>query len=308
MRYDSKSAVAQDQPVTLQTFYDQLSPYGQWVNYSPYGNVFVPNAGPGFVPYSTGGHWAYTDQFGWTWASDYPWGWACFHYGRWNYDQSYGWFWVPDTQWGPAWVVWRNSDQYYGWAPLPSGVDINIGISNGYGIPEYQWCFVPNQYMGDPFIYRYYMPPGNNDIFIMHSAVLNRMYFDGGHRYNYFAGPDRYEVERYRRGPIQPVVIRYNEDPRHVYGNNEMGMYRPTPVQYNNDRHDIVPARAIRIQDMPQRDAYHQHEDNGNHQGWNNNNGGDHRDDHHGNDNHPNNNGGNRGNDNHGDDHHNDHR
>jgi hypothetical protein len=263
-----KMAVAQDQPpVTLQTFYDQLSPYGQWVNYPPYGSVFIPNAGPGFIPYSTAGHWEFTEQYGWTWASDYQWGWACFHYGRWNFDPSYGWFWVPDTQWGPAWVVWRNSDQYYGWAPLPSGVDINMGINNGYGISPDHWCFVPNNYMGDPFIYRYYMPRGNNDIFIMHSAIIFRMNYDNGHHYGFFAGPDRFEVERYRHSPIQPTVIVYNSDPHHVYGPHEVGMYRPTTVvverhddgMHHDDghhddgvRHD-APVRVVNVQQVPQR-------------------------------------------------------
>lgn len=260
-----KVSVAQDQPVTLQTFYDQLAPYGQWINYPNYGNVFIPNAGPGFIPYSTSGHWEYTDQFGWTWDSDYPWGWACFHYGRWNFDPSYGWFWVPDTQWGPAWVVWRNSDQYYGWAPLPSGVDVNAGMNNGYGIPPNEWCFVPNQYMGDPTIYNYYMPRMNNDIFIAHSAIIFRINFDNGHRYGFFAGPDRFEVERYRHRPLQPVIISYNSDPHHVYGPHELGMYRPAPVvvvHQDNMRHDApAPARIVDVHDVPQRGGnFNQHQ------------------------------------------------
>ena len=250
-----KISIAQDEPVTLQTFYDQLSPYGQWVDYPPYGNVFIPNAGPGFVPYSTAGHWEYTDQYGWTWASDYPWGWATFHYGRWNYDQYYGWFWVPDTEWGPAWVVWRNSDQYYGWAPLPSGVDINIGMNNGYGIPPNYWCFVSNQYMGDPNICNYYMPRQNNDIFIVHSAVIFRMNYDNGHRYSFFAGPDRYEVERYRHGrPIEPVVVNFNSDPHYAHRPHELVMYHPAPVVMQ--RHDAPsPERVVRVQDMPRRNV-----------------------------------------------------
>ena len=246
------------QAVTLQDFYDQLAPYGQWINYPNYGYVFVPNAGPGFIPYSTSGHWAYTNDYGWTWASDYPWGWACFHYGRWNYDPSYGWFWVPDTQWGPAWVVWRNSDQYYGWAPLPSGVDINMGINNGYGIPPDHWCFVPTQYMGDPYIYNYYMPRSNNDIFIAHSAFIIRMNFDHGHRYNFFTGPDRFEVERFRHNPIQPVVIRYNSDPHHAWGANEVGFYRPAVVarhdQGGRPDNNYAPVRSVRVEDVPRRD------------------------------------------------------
>ena len=56
-------------PVDYQTFYDQLSPYGQWVNTPEYGNVWVPNNQTGFTPYLTNGHWVYTD-YGWIWVSD----------------------------------------------------------------------------------------------------------------------------------------------------------------------------------------------------------------------------------------------
>ena len=256
--------VGQDQPITMQTFYDELSPYGQCVNYGDYGYVFIPNAGPGFIPYATAGHWAYTEQFGWTWASDYPWGWAAFHYGRWNYDRMYGWFWIPDLQWGPAWVVWRNSPQYYGWAPLPFGVNLSMDMDYGYGIPADHWCFVPNQFICDPFISRYYLPRINNDIFMMHTAIINRMYFDNDRRYNYFAGPERFEVERYHRGPIEPVEIRFNSDRNHAYGHNEIGMYRPEGR--HDDRHDDrrnapAPIRPVRMDDVPRRDANHQHDD-----------------------------------------------
>jgi|GEM_PF-2120324 hypothetical protein len=276
--FTPKSAVAQDQPVaSLQTFYDQLAPYGQWVNFPNYGYVFIPNAGPGFIPYSTAGHWAYTEQFGWTWVSDYPWGWAAFHYGRWNYDYNYGWFWIPDLQWGPAWVVWRNSDQYYGWAPLPYGVDLGMGMNTGYGIPADHWCFVPNQYICDPYVSRYYLSRTNNDIFLMHTAIIMRMNYDGGRRYNYFAGPDRYEVERYHHGAIQPVVITYNSDPHHVYNNNEVGMYRPDYGRHDDGHHDEhhddghrddghhddhhdAPNRYVQQNEVPQRDADHRHD------------------------------------------------
>jgi hypothetical protein len=56
---------AQQVSVSFQVFYDQLSPYGTWVNYQRYGYVWVPTAVPGgFRPYATGGHWVYTDD-GW---------------------------------------------------------------------------------------------------------------------------------------------------------------------------------------------------------------------------------------------------
>ena len=75
--------------VSFQTFYDELSPYGTWVDDPDYGDVWVPDAEEGFKPYATRGHWVVTD-YGNTWVSDYEWGWAPFHYGRWRYDDYYG--------------------------------------------------------------------------------------------------------------------------------------------------------------------------------------------------------------------------
>jgi hypothetical protein len=115
--------------VSYQSFYDQLSPYGNWINYPGYGYVWSPNAGPDFQPYATNGNWIYTNAV-WTWASNYNWGWAPFHYGRWFYENGYGWMWVPGNEWAPAWVSWRGGGDYYGWAPLGPGVSVNMALSN----------------------------------------------------------------------------------------------------------------------------------------------------------------------------------
>ena len=133
--------------VNFQVFYDDLSPYGNWVDNSNYGYVWIPDVSNGFTPYNTNGHWVYTDA-GWTWVSNYSWGWAPFHYGRWYNDSFYGWVWVPDTEWGPGWVTWRSSNDYYGWAPIGPGIDIQIAYSNGYNVPYNQWTFVPTRNFG----------------------------------------------------------------------------------------------------------------------------------------------------------------
>src|SRR5207245_161040 len=65
-------------------------------------------------PY-TDGHWVYTDV-GWTWVSEEPFGWATYHYGRWTRLRNIGWVWVPGDEWAPAWVSWRKSSDYVGWA------------------------------------------------------------------------------------------------------------------------------------------------------------------------------------------------
>src|ERR1044071_1715550 len=102
-------------------FYQPLSPHGAWVNVGSYGRCWHPQVEVSWRPYSSG-HWEWTDV-GWYWISDEPWSWACYHYGSWIYDSYYGWVWVPGTEWAPAWVTWRESDDYIGWAPCgPGGV------------------------------------------------------------------------------------------------------------------------------------------------------------------------------------------
>src|SRR5512133_2350815 len=139
-------ASAQQPYVSFQLFYDELAPYGEWVDNPDLGYVWIPYAGPDFVPYSTFGHWIFTD-YGWTWLSDYRWGWAPFHYGRWDYDDYYGWFWVPGNEWGPAWVTWRSGNGYYGWAPMRPGMNINSNFDDGYRDIN-RWNFVRDRDFG----------------------------------------------------------------------------------------------------------------------------------------------------------------
>ena len=143
--------------VSFQLFYDELSPYGQWIEDPSYGYVWAPEVDNNFRPYYSGGRWAMT-EYGNTWVSDYDWGWAPFHYGRWTYDTFYGWIWIPGDQWGPAWVDWRSGGGYYGWAPLgPS-----ISISSGWYAPNDWWIFIPSQHIYSPNFYSYWRGPGYN--------------------------------------------------------------------------------------------------------------------------------------------------
>ena len=57
--------------VSFQSFYDDLSPYGDWISYPEYGYVWRPdNRYNDFQPYRSEGHWAWSDD-GWLWVSDY---------------------------------------------------------------------------------------------------------------------------------------------------------------------------------------------------------------------------------------------
>ncbi|HEV2481866.1 MAG TPA: DUF6600 domain-containing protein [Puia sp.] len=213
---------AAPEDASYQTFYDQLSPYGQWIQDPDYGYVWMPEVTPDFKPYATNGHWVYTDE-GWAWDSGYPWGWAAFHYGRWFFRDGYGWMWIPGNEWAPAWVSWRNSDDYYGWAPMEPGVSVSVAYSSGYNPPPHYWCFVPHQYVASPQINNYYVRETNNVTIINRTTVINNVtvinnnnttiinnHYGNNH---YGAGPDPNEVSRFTGAPLRPTPIRESRAP-----------------------------------------------------------------------------------------------
>ena len=244
-----KQALAQQADVSFQVFYDQLSPYGQWINYSNYGYVWVPNEGSDFVPYSTRGHWILTD-YGWTWVSDYNWGWAPFHYGRWNYDNSYGWLWVPGNEWGPSWVTWRRANGYYGWAPMEPGVSISVSFGGTYNIHNDHWMFVRDRDFGRADINHYYVNRNDHDRIIRNSTVINKTYFDNKRHITYVAGPARADIERGTGRKINPVAIRENNKPGQTMSNGQLQIYRPQVKNNNNKALKPMPARIANLKDI----------------------------------------------------------
>jgi hypothetical protein len=227
---------ADPEDVSYQTFYDQLSPYGQWIQDPDYGYVWLPEVGPDFKPYATNGHWVYTDE-GWAWDSGYPWGWAAFHYGRWFFRDGYGWMWIPGNEWAPAWVSWRNSDDYYGWAPLEPGISVSVAYSSGYNPPPHYWCFVPHQYVASPQVNNYYVRETNNVTIINRTTVINNVTVinnnnttvinnrhGNGH---YGAGPDPGEVSRFTGAPLRPTPIRESRAPGGSVAGGGFAVYRP---------------------------------------------------------------------------------
>jgi len=181
--------------VSFQVFYDELSPYGQWIDYPNYGYAWIPDAGSDFVPYSSGGHWILTD-YGWTWVSDYSWGWAPFHYGRWGYDNSYGWLWIPGYEWGPSWVSWRRADGYYGWRPLEPGVSIDVSFGREYNTHNDHWMFVRDRDFDRSDVNHYYIDRNERERVIRNSTVINEKHVDKSRNTTYVYGPTTDEVQK----------------------------------------------------------------------------------------------------------------
>ena len=124
-------------------FVEPLDSYGGWVDVRSYGRCWHPSrVEQDWRPYSDG-HWEWTDC-GWYWVSDEPWSWACYHYGSWVNDSQYGWVWIPATEWAPAWVNWRESDDYVGWAPCgPRGAVLAPSLFVFVGVGHFHDRFTP---------------------------------------------------------------------------------------------------------------------------------------------------------------------
>ena len=226
-----QKVTSQESSVSFQVFYDELSPYGTWVDNPDYGYVWIPNVAPGFSPYATNGYWVFTDD-GWTWVSNYSWGWAPFHYGRWYTDETYGPIWVPGYEWGPGWVSWRKSADYYGWAPIGPRISIVVAYGNGYNEHYNQYTFVHNRYFGRRQMDRHFMNYSHNITIINNSTVINNTYVNKGRNVTYHSGPERTEVEKRVGRKITQIPIRESNKPGQIINKNQIRIYRPQ-VQQN---------------------------------------------------------------------------
>jgi hypothetical protein len=226
--------------VSYQTFYDQLQPYGRWIDYPNYGYVWVPDGMAGFRPYETGGHWVPTVD-GWAWASDYSWGWAPFHYGRWMFDPALGWAWVPGYEWAPAWVTWGQYDNYYAWAPLAPG--ISIGFGNTWRAPANYWSFVPRSYINYTDLHRFV---ARNNYNVNNITIINN--YNSYNNKNYYRGPDYKEVQQYTHRPVREVAIASAPRPGAAKVNSRaMEVYRPAVVASASAGRPMAPARVQTI-------------------------------------------------------------
>ncbi|MGC1241074.1 MAG: DUF6600 domain-containing protein [Chryseosolibacter sp.] len=221
----SQSQYNPDQQVTVDVFYTELSPFGRWIDYRPYGYVWIPDVAVGFSPYATQGHWVYT-SFGWTWYSYYAWGWAPFHYGRWHYDVAYGWMWFPDTVWGPAWVVWRRGGGYSGWTPLGIGITVKAVIGGRHIVPHEHWVFVRDHDLPREHIHQYRVERSKNPDLIRHAPIPARVREE--QRIQYMPGPDRTEIEQTANRRINEVEIAERSSPgATTLRNDRLNVYKP---------------------------------------------------------------------------------
>lgn len=218
------AAQAADAEVSFDFFNDSLSPYGDWIEVGDYGLCWRPrDVDANWAPY-TDGYWSYTDA-GWTWVSYEDFGGIVYHYGRWVSVEDEGWCWVPDYEWGPAWVSWRNNDDYVGWAPLPPEarwepeVGFSVWVDNSYDIGPSYYNFCSVEDFGAPVIREVILPRPRNVVIIQNTVnitniTVNRFAgvpFCGGPRYDFL-------ISRVRR-PIPALKLVRETNITNIYNN-----------------------------------------------------------------------------------------
>jgi probable HAF family extracellular repeat protein len=195
---------------SLDVFYDQLTPLGDWCDCGQYGHVFRPRVPHGWRPYCNG-HWIWTDR-GWYWNSDDAFGWACFHYGRWIHEEDC-WCWAPGTEWAPAWVSWRTGPEHCGWAPLPPEAGFGPGIGIGgwcdhaYGLGPGAYFFIAFSHFTAPNYNNYILPPAQNVTIIRNTVNVTNITNNKNVINNF--GPSVATIQQKTGAQIKQVSLNY---------------------------------------------------------------------------------------------------
>lgn len=231
--------------VSFQSFYDVLSPMGEWIQITKEdvdedlnegegqsfsslfddGPLYIwkPSVESGWKPYMNG-KWEYTDH-GWLWISADKWGNSTYNYGRWWNSPKYGWVWMPGYTWAPAWVKWKVTGNHVGWVALNPKAKWNSenGITDGtyrYKNSDNDWVFVSdNNFAGE--INSLNITPENEnsalvkagndimDITTQNDKIINK-------------GPDAADMERRTGKPYKQKKIKFSRDKNTVIGNDDI--------------------------------------------------------------------------------------
>jgi hypothetical protein len=206
-------------PPEVNYFYNDLSPYGTWVQLDGIGWCWQPRAvviNRAWRPYCDSGHWVYSDC-GWYWQSDYSWGWAPFHYGRWQLHDRCGWVWTPDRVWGPAWVTWRSAGDQCGWAPLPPRAvfeagfgwrvnGIRVGLNFDFGLRPDHFTFVAMHDFTDRDLRRRSLPRTEVTQVFNRTTIINNYTVNNNTVINHGIPVDRVSAATHTQ--IQRAVLR----------------------------------------------------------------------------------------------------
>jgi len=257
--------------VDYKQFYDELAPYGEWVQVNAkdigldlkksegensslmndllgiknayaddvnFGMFFVWKPSPDlavtvtagepavYTPY-TNGQWVNTND-GWYFKAPTPYEETTCHYGRWAYSPALGWVWLPGRVWSPAWVEWREDDNYIAWAPVPPSVYIVDNVLSPVVIHDDRYVIVDKRHFIEPSVYkyRYSYKENKNKIMIKEMTKVDGVMIKNKTVIN--KGPDPFNIEKVTGKKIETVKINKvknkNDD---KYTASEINVYTP---------------------------------------------------------------------------------
>lgn len=240
--------------VSFQSFYDELSPDGEWIEITKdeIKDDLKDGEGQGFSsvlqdgdemvfiwkpalndgvwsPY-TNGRWEYTTS-GWMWVSNYSWGWAVYHYGRWWNSPKYGWVWLPGYVWAPAWVRWRILEGYIGWCPLSPFAEWKIaeGITvynYNYNGRDADWVFVEKGNFINEINSANIVPSTGYKYLVANSQSLINIRSENSRIMNY--GPDVKDVQKITSNTITQKNIKVTTEKIKTFvGDKDITLYKP---------------------------------------------------------------------------------
>ena len=240
---DQEQPASESNQEDYDVFYTGLSSdEGSWVDAGDYGYCFRPRVSGDWRPYRDG-HWVWTDH-GWYWNSNERFGWATYHYGRWANIGGTGWCWVPGNQWAPAWVSWRESNDYVGWAPLPPEADfsaqqpISSWSDSYYGVGPAAYNFINYSRWREPSYTRFVERPDRNAQFIRETRNVTNIVANNNAINNF--GPPVQNVARRSNQNIEQVRLALSTPtgPRANYGQTRQG----------NQLNVVAPAATLKPQ------------------------------------------------------------
>jgi len=241
-------------------FYEQLNPYGKWLDVEGYGYAWRPNLAErtNWRPY-TDGRWAWSDQ-GWAWDSNEPFGWACYHYGRWVRISRHGWVWVPGREWAPAWVSWRSGGDHVGWAPLPPAPrnaygNIGHDCDVSYGLAPSSYIFIEASNFARPSYLNVVLSVTNVTRIFQQTVNVTNIVQVNQQQTNFYmhrGGPRRDWVEERcgTRLPQAPVQIVRSLDRPGDFRPGRAGLHSFTAMQLpraESGRRPVLPSTAERV-------------------------------------------------------------
>ncbi len=235
--------------VSFQSFYDVLSPMGEWIQITkeeideelgdgegqsfsslntddPTVFIWKPSTESGWKPY-VNGKWEYTDH-GWLWISSDKWGNTTYNYGRWWNSPKYGWVWMPGYTWAPAWVSWRldNNGNHLGWVALNPKAkwSSETGITNEnyrYKNSDADWVFVNTGNFGDELSTSRIVSSSENTALVQNSSRITDLRAEDDIITN--NGPDVVKIEEKTGKKFQRKRLRFQKGRDNaLIGSNEI--------------------------------------------------------------------------------------